>query len=106
MSIMVVLYMVGNGLDQAACAIVGQHLGNNDKKKAWDYYNAFRVVSPMLICFVMLLQWVYRVEIVEMYTNIESTRKISLQAIWLFLFNIFPDLFKGMMKGIIKALGI
>ena len=29
-----------------------------------------------------------------------------MDAIWLFLLNIYPDMLKGMMKGIIMALGI
>ena len=54
----------------------------------------------------MALQWIFRHEIVQLYTDIESTRREAMTAIWLFCFNIFPDCFKGMMKGIIKALGI
>ena len=41
-----------------------------------------------------------------MYTNIPSVRAEALSAIYLLIFNIFPDLFKGMLKGIIKAMGI
>ena len=73
---------------------------------AYKYYNAFRVISSILILSVMLLQWTFRHEIVGLYTDILSTRREALNAIWLFSFNIFPDLFKGMMKGVIKALGI
>ena len=29
-----------------------------------------------------------------------------MSAIWLFVFNMFPDMYKGMLKGIIMALGI
>lgn len=59
-----------------------------------------------MILAVVFLQFIYRNEIVDAYTDIESIRAEARKAAWLFVFNIFPDLYKGMLKGIIYALAI
>mmetsp|Transcript_12782 Transcript_12782/g.21611 ORF Transcript_12782/g.21611 Transcript_12782/m.21611 type:complete len:212 (+) Transcript_12782:864-1499(+) len=105
-NIMVVLYMVGAGLDQASCAIVGQQIGSNNVKMAKVFYDSFRRVTVVIILLVMTFQYIYRREIVMMFTDNKEVEDQALGAIVLFVFNIFPDLFKGMLKGIIKALGI
>ena len=53
-----------------------------------------------------MLFWVLRVQIIAAFTNKEEIAEEAFKALWLFVFNIFPDLFKGMLKGIIYALGI
>lgn len=103
---MVLLYMTGSGLDNASCALVGQALGANNISAAKGFYSTFRIIASLLIGLIMLLQWTFREVLVDMYTNIPSVRTEALSAIYLLLFNIFPDLFKGMLKGIIKAKGI
>ena len=70
------------------------------------YYHTICNVSVWMILAVVLLQFVYRDEIVNLYTDIEPIRFEARKAAWLFVFNIFPDLFKGMLKGIIYALAI
>jgi Na+-driven multidrug efflux pump len=41
-----------------------------------------------------------------MFTDDKIIISEAHKALWLFPFNIFPDLFKGMLKGVIYALGI
>jgi Na+-driven multidrug efflux pump len=103
---MVVLYMVGMGLEQAACAIVGNLLGSNNPDLAMLYYKTISHVSTIMILGVVFFQYLYKAEIVNLYTDIESIRSEAQKAAWLFVFNIFPDLYKGMLKGIIYALAI
>lgn len=110
-NIMCVLYMVGQGFEQAACAIIGKQLGKGDVKTAKDFYGTIRHVAFWMIMATTFIQYVFRKEIVEVYLDqdnpdIESVRTQALAAIPLFVFNIFPDLFKGMLSGIIKALAI
>ena len=59
-----------------------------------------------MIAVVMILFWIFRVETVTLFTSRKEVQKEALSAIGLFVFNIFPDLYKGMLKGIIAALGI
>jgi Na+-driven multidrug efflux pump len=39
-------------------------------------------------------------------TSLDSVIPVVMSVIWLISFNTFPDGFKGMLKGVIKALGI
>lgn len=59
-----------------------------------------------MIFIVISIWYTFRIEIINLYTDIESTKREALKATWLFVFNIFPDLYKGMLKGTIKSLGI
>lgn len=70
------------------------------------YYETFRVIASGCIFCLIALTTVFRVAIVDIYTDIPSIRAEALKGIWLLLFNIYPDLYKGMLKGIIKAKGI
>ena len=105
-NIMVLLYMIGSGLDSAACALVGQSLGAGDVLLANKFYQNFKWVSAAII-FLVMISFYYSCEtIVGMYTTIPGVRQEALSAVGLIVMNIFPDLFKGMLKGVIKALGI
>jgi len=106
MDILVLLYMIGAGLDQASCAFVGQAIGAGKVTLARKFYHTFCYISTFVILFVILVFNYFKEDIVCLYTNIESVRTGTLAVIPLMIFNIFPDLFKGMLKGIIKALGI
>jgi Na+-driven multidrug efflux pump len=60
----------------------------------------------MLACTSLGL-YMFKERIIDFLIG-ESTdiRETALQVIWLISFNTFPDGFKGMLKGVIKALGI
>lgn len=47
--------MVGEGLSQASCAIIGKYIGMNDIENAKIYYELFKKVTPFLIIIVMIL---------------------------------------------------
>tara|TARA_B110000285_G_C14856189_1_gene482321 strand:- start:332 stop:577 length:246 start_codon:yes stop_codon:yes gene_type:complete len=78
---------------------------------AKKFYGTLRYVAFWMIMVTTFVQYIFRKEIVGAYLDsknpdIESVRTQALAAIPLFVFNIFPDLFKGMLSGIIKALAI
>ena len=98
--------MIGSGLDSAACAFVGQALGYLDVELARSLYRTFKYLSTFIILLVMFLFYFYSAFIVSIYTDLPGIQREALSAVGLILMNIFPDLFKGMLKGIIKALGI
>ena len=55
----------------------------------------------------MIALFVYfHYEIISMYTPDEVLRKEALKAMGIFFFNIYPDLYKGMLLGVIKGIGI
>ena len=58
---MVLFYMVGSGLDSAACAIVGAKLGSNNVGSARTFYSTFRWLATMMIICVIIFQWIFKV---------------------------------------------
>ena len=40
------------------------------------------------------------------YTDIPSVQAVAISIVYLLAFNSFPDMFKGMQRGIVKALGL
>ena len=61
---MVLLYMVGSGLDTAACALIGQALGAESVSSAQSFFSTFKTIASTLIIVVMMLQWTFKEEIV------------------------------------------
>jgi Na+-driven multidrug efflux pump len=55
----------------------------------------------LTIWFIFTSKW-----IISLYTNDELLREEAYKALTIFYFNIYPDVYKGMLKGVIKALGI
>ena len=54
-NLMVLLYMVGSGLDTAACALIGQALGADSVASAKSFYSTFKTIAASLIGVVMIL---------------------------------------------------
>ena len=50
--------------------------------------------------------YIYSVELITFMTDIEPIQKEALSAIWIFVIHSYPDLYKGMLKGVTLALGI
>lgn len=71
-NIVYMLYMVGFGLEKAACVIVGQQIGKGDAPEALRYYNTIRIVSAIMIILVIIIQFIYRKELIYMFTDIDS----------------------------------
>lgn len=105
-NIMVILYMFGAGLDSASCALIGQFLGAGKVSHARLYFKTFKLLTTTAIFIILILMSIFQRQVVSLYSDIPSIREEALKGIWLLLFNIYPDLFKGMLKGIIKAKGI
>ena len=45
-------------------------------------------------------------EVISLYTQDEALKEEALKAMGIFFFNIYPDLYKGMLLGVIKGIGI
>jgi Na+-driven multidrug efflux pump len=106
MNLVAMAYMVAIGLETASCTIVGQEIGKGDVVKAKEYYRLFSIVTVIMISCTSLCVYIFKEQIVKLFTDKENIINISLSIIWLISFNTFPDGYKGMLKGIIKALGL
>ena len=52
---MIFIYMTGKGLEQAACALIGQQIGRNDVKTALKFYRQIKIMSTCQIGIIILL---------------------------------------------------
>jgi len=53
-----------------------------------------------------VLVYAFKEPFVSIFTPNQEVKEKTLSIIWLIVFQLFPDGYKGMLKGIIKALGI
>ena len=106
MNIILITYMITMGLETAACTLVGQEIGANNLGEARKLFDSIMKVSTCMLLTTSLGLFVFKEQIVSILTPDEDIRKLAISVIWLISFNTFPDGFKGMMKGIIKALGL
>ena len=54
-NIMVLLYMIGSGLDSASCAIIGQSLGAGNVEGSKIFYTTFRIIATIAILVLIVL---------------------------------------------------
>jgi Na+-driven multidrug efflux pump len=55
---------------------------------------------------MMIVQYVLRAPIIHLFTDVPEVQQKAISVAWLISFNTFPDLYKGMLKGLIGALGL
>jgi Na+-driven multidrug efflux pump len=72
MDMMVMLYMVGNGFDQAACAFVGQAIGAGKVSLARTFYTTFNYVASITIILTIVIFYHFKDDIICIYTDITS----------------------------------
>ena len=60
----------------------------------------------MMIGASSIMVYVLKEQIVCLFTNDPSLQHMAISVIWIISFSTFPDGFKGMLKGVIRALGL
>jgi len=63
-------------------------------------------VTTLVIASISIMVYLFKEHIVRIFTNLEDVQEMVLNVIWLISFNTFPDGFKAMLRGIVRALGI
>ena len=99
------LYMVGAGFDQAACAFVGQAIGAGKVPLARLLYTTFNYVAAITISITILIFYHFKDDIIRIYTDIPSVQAVAFATIPLLAFNSFPDMFKACNVVLSKHLG-
>merc|ERR1712166_1266991 len=98
--------MVAFGLEQSCCALIGQEIGKNNVVNAKLYYHAFEILTTIILVILSILIYSFSDFLISIFTS-EAQINLELQKLmWVFSINTFPDCYKGMLKGVIKALGI
>ena len=106
MNIVSLAVMIGFGLEQASCTLIGQEIGRGEISLAKQIYNEFLKISTILILITCFLVWKYKSQYISIFTENDQIYSTATQVIYLISLNTFPDCFKGMLKGVIKALGL
>lgn len=105
MAITSICYQIGMGLDQTACAIIGRLIGAGNHVEAKKFYNALIVTTSVIILSNALFLVIYQDQIIGIFSTDDEIINITKANIYLVAFCTVPDSIKGMMKGVIKALG-
>jgi MATE family multidrug resistance protein len=72
------------------------------------YYRAFEIITTLILICTSTLVYVFSDAIISIFlktTEVPITAELQ-KLMWVFSLNTFPDCYKGMLKGVIKALGI
>ena len=106
MHIVAFAYMAALGLEAASCTIIGFQLMRNDMEKTYKFYRQFQLVTCCIYIFISVIIYLAKDPLAKLFTDDKNVVAIITSIIWLISFNTFPDGFKGMLKGMIKALGL
>ena len=98
--------MVAIGLSTASCTLVGQNIGKGDVVKAKEYFMTFQILTVLILIVTSSSIYIYKEAFMAIFNTPEEEMDLIRGCIWLISFSTFPDGFKGMLMGIIKALGI
>jgi Na+-driven multidrug efflux pump len=59
-----------------------------------------------LICVAVISREIFKLEIISFFTKSISVKEYALNVFWLIQLSIFPNIFKGMLRGMVVSLGI
>lgn len=101
-----VCYMCGLGLDQTACAIIGFQIGAVDVIKAKKYYALLFIVGLWIVSIQAGFLYCFQEMVVATFTSNNNMQLIVNNLMIIIIVSSIPDSLKGMLKGVIKALGL
>ena len=58
------------------------------------------------MALLALFQYTFKEAIIHLYTDNLDVQNLAISVIWVCSISTFPDCYKGMLKGVVKALGI
>ena len=74
--------------------------------KAKQYYRLFSYLTVLIIGSTSISIYLFKESIIRVFTDKEEVIVAASSILWLISFNTFPDGYKGMLKGLIRALGL
>ena len=90
----------------AASSLIGQQIGKGDLKKAKLFYESLQVLSAITLIIASLGIYVYRKPFVSSFTSNDKIVELAYSVTWVVTITVFPDNFKAMQQGVIRAIGI
>lgn len=96
----------GLGMDQAACTLIGQQIGAGNLSEAKSYFHLSAMITLALVLALGGMYYHFRADIVSLYISDEVLHSFIVDVIWLMCLNTVPEVFKGYLKGVMKALAM
>ena len=106
MNIMMLVHKFGEGMSMTAPALIGKQIGYGNVKQGKFNLRAFRIHGLILISFLALFIHFYKEKLLYMLTDIEGVRDSAMIVLFLLTLNVYPELYKNQLKGVIKSLGL
>ena len=94
------------GLQSPASTLIGNQIGNANVIQARKYYEISVLFLILIIISEITLLWIYRLELIGIFTKDEALTQEILIIYPMFLLCIIPDYVSGMFKGILRGLGL
>lgn len=69
-NIICMVFMVGLGMEQSSCSLVGRQIGRNNISEAKQFYKAFLKFTTLIILLVVTVSYTYSFELIELHTDI------------------------------------
>lgn len=86
--------------------MVGLYIGRSNVKKAKEYTKAVAIVLVATLSLQIFMFIHYKNEIITWMTSIKELQEMISKVYPLFLLNMIPDTFRGMLRGPIKGLNL
>ena len=106
MQICALSYQVAIGLEQASCTLIGRQIGKGDVQKAKLFYKSFQWITTCMVATTSILVYFLKERIISLFTTDTRIQKTATSVLWIISLSNFPDGYKGMLKGVVRALGL
>ena len=106
MNIAMFLYFIAQGFGAVSTTFIGIELGKGNLKNAWHWLRVIQFNATVIILVVSAGIYSTKEEAVASLTTIPEVYDKAMAVVWLLIFNTFPEMFKGINKGVIRGLNL
>lgn len=99
-------YMVASGVQTTTAAVLGNHIGFGDCKKAKEYFRIIIVLGLAIFSIQSLLMYAYMDSILSFATDLDTLEGYADHLKFIYCLNIIPDNMIGLLEGAVKSLAL
>lgn len=94
------------GFEQSSCTLIGRSIGQGSLSEAKHFYRLFNILSTIFCGCLVLVMYLFKGKIIRIYNEDEAIVDKALSVVVVLSFSTFPDTYKAMLKGVIRALAL
>ena len=98
------MFQIPYGIQSSTTAIIGAEIGAGRVNTAKRYYKSIQVLGLFVNGLMLSLQFVFRRQILSIFTNNEEIINIGADMMWFSIIVNGLDFQQGLLYGVIKAL--